>query len=154
MSNSLNKVMLIGHVGQDPVMRAIPNTNKKLATFSLATSESFKDKKSGERKTNTTWHKIVIFNEMLAEVVEKYVQKGAFLYILGQLQTRKWTDDNKIDHYTTEVCVSQYKGELLILEKRNALGNADVMNTNHFSEGITLIPLPTNFDEINDDIPF
>jgi single-strand DNA-binding protein len=154
MSSSLNKVILIGHVGQDPVMRAIPNTNKKLATFSLATSESFKDKTSGERKTNTTWHKVVIFNEMLAEIVEKYVQKGAFLYIQGQLQTRKWTDDKKIDHYTTEVCVSQYKGELLILEKRNAPGNSAVMNTNHFSEGITLIPLPNDFDDIPDEIPF
>jgi len=111
---SLNRVMLIGNVGKDPEVRTVTN-GSKVATFSLATSESWKDKATGEKKERTEWHKVVIFGN-LAEVVDKYVHKGSKLYVAGQLQTRKWLNKEGEDRYTTEVVLQAHGGELIMLD--------------------------------------
>ncbi len=122
MSGSLNKVQLIGNLGRDPEMRQTQD-GRKIATLSMATTETWKDKVTGERRDRTEWHRVVIFNERLADIAEKYLRKGAKLYLEGQLQTRKWTDQQGIEKYTTEVVLSQYRGELTMLGGRN--DNAD-----------------------------
>ncbi len=118
MAGSLNKVQLIGNLGRDPEMRQTQE-GKKIATFSMATTESWKDKMTGERRDRTEWHRVVIFNERLAEIAEKYLRKGAKIYLEGQLQTRKWTDQQGVEKYTTEVVLSQFRGELTMLGGRN-----------------------------------
>lgn len=118
MAGSLNKVQLIGNLGRDPEMRQTQD-GRKIATFSIATTESWKDKMTGERRDKTEWHRVVIFNERIADVVEKYLRKGAKIYLEGQLQTRKWTDQQGIEKYTTEVVLSQFRGELTMLSGRN-----------------------------------
>jgi single stranded DNA-binding protein len=117
MSGSLNKVQLIGHLGKDPEIRSFQNGGKA-ASFSLATSESWKDKETGERKERTEWHRISITNDGLVGVVEKYLKKGAKVYIEGQLETRKWTDKEGAERYSTEVVLRPYAGELLMLDPR------------------------------------
>lgn len=112
----LNKVTLIGNVGKDPEVRSMQN-GKEVATFSLATSESWKDK-SGERKTKSEWHSIVIFNEGLVGVVKSYVKKGSKLYIEGKLQTRKWQDKEGKDRYSTEIVLQGFDAALLMLDKK------------------------------------
>ena len=105
MASSLNEVMLIGNIGADPVIRQTQD-GKRLAQLSLATSESWKDKSAGEKKEKTSWHRIVIFNDGLAGVVENYVKKGSKIFVEGQLQTRKFTDQDGNEKYTTEVVLS------------------------------------------------
>ena len=122
MSGSLNKVQLIGNLGRDPEMRQTQD-GRKIATFSMATTESWKDKMTGERRDKTEWHRVVIFNERLAGIVEQYLRKGAKIYLEGQMQTRKWTDQQGVEKYTTEIVLSQYRGELTMLGGRN--DNAD-----------------------------
>jgi single-strand DNA-binding protein len=117
MSGSLNKVILIGNVGKDPEIRSFQNGGK-VANLTLATSESWKDKESGERKERTEWHRISITNDGLVGVVEKYVKKGAKLYIEGQLETRKWTDKDGQEKYSTEIVLRPYSGELLMLDAK------------------------------------
>lgn len=112
---SLNKVMLIGNVGKDPEIRSTQD-GKEIANFSIATSESWKDKNTGERKEKTEWHKIVIFNQNLAAVVRNYVRKGSKLYIEGQLQTRKWTDKDGVEKYSTEIVLQNFVGTLIMLD--------------------------------------
>ena len=114
MAWSLNRVELVGNVGKDPDIRTTQD-GLKIVNLSLATSESWTDKNSGERKERTEWHRVVIFNERLAEVVEKYVSKGSKIFIEGQLQTRKWQDQSGQDRYSTEVVVQRFKGELGLL---------------------------------------
>jgi single-strand DNA-binding protein len=111
---SLNRVELVGNVGKDPDIRTTQD-GLKIVNLSLATSESWNDKNSGERKERTEWHRVVIFNDRLADVVERYVSKGSKIYIEGQLQTRKWTDQSGQDRYSTEVVVQKFKGELGLL---------------------------------------
>ena len=122
MASSLNKVMLIGNLGADPIIRQTQD-GKKLAQLSLATSESWKDKNTGERRDKTQWHRIVIFNDGLAGVVENYLKKGSKIYIEGQLQTRKFTDNNGVEKYTTEVVLANYNGTLTMLDSRG--GSSD-----------------------------
>jgi len=112
----LNKVILIGNIGQDPDIRQTSD-GREIANISLATTERWKDKNTGERKEKTEWHRIVIFTQGLVSVVKNYVKKGAKLYIEGQLQTRKWTDDNGVDKYTTEVVLQNFNSNLQILNK-------------------------------------
>ncbi len=142
MAGSLNKVTLIGNLGRDPEIRFMPD-GSRVASFSLATSDTWKDKTTGERKDRTEWHRIVVFNEKLAEVVEKYIRKGSKLYIEGQLQTRKWTDQTGIDKYTTEVVLGKFRGDLVILDPKKIEGEFEDKNDEIPSD----IPL-------NDDIPF
>lgn len=117
MAGSVNKVILVGNLGSDPEVRAMGNGGK-VCNFSLATSESWKDKQSGERREKTEWHRIVIFNENLARVAESYLKKGSKVYIEGALQTRKWTDRDGNDKYTTEVVLQRFRGELAMLDTR------------------------------------
>jgi single-strand DNA-binding protein len=117
MSGSLNKATLIGHLGKDPEIRSFQNGGR-VATLSIATSESWKDKTSGERKERTEWHRVSILNDGLVGVVEKYLTKGAKVYIEGAIETRKWTDKAGPEIYTTEIVLRPYSGELLMLDPR------------------------------------
>jgi single-strand DNA-binding protein len=111
---SVNKVVLLGNVGKDPEVRHTQD-GKPIVNLSIATSESWRDKASGERKEKTEWHRVVIFNEGLAKVAEAYLKKGSSVYIEGQLQTRKWTDKDGAEKYSTEIVLQQYRGELVLL---------------------------------------
>jgi single-strand DNA-binding protein len=115
MAGSVNKVILVGNLGKDPEIRSTQD-GREIASFSLATSETWKDKNSGERKEKTEWHNIVIFNPNLVTVVKNYVKKGSKLYIEGALQTRKWTDKEGHDRYSTEVVLQNYNGSLTMLD--------------------------------------
>jgi single-strand DNA-binding protein len=112
--SSLNKVLLIGHLGRDPEIRTTQSGNK-VASLSLATSEQWKDKGSGERKEKTEWHRVVVFDDKLVGVLEKYARKGSQLYIEGALQTRRWTDKDGTDKYTTEIVLQKFRGEIALL---------------------------------------
>ena len=115
MSGSINKVILVGNVGKDPEVRRM-SSGDPVVTLSLATSETWRDKASGERKEKTEWHRVVIFNKGLADVAEKYVKKGSKVYVEGQLQTRKWTDKDGAEKYSTEVVLQNFRGELTLLD--------------------------------------
>jgi single-strand DNA-binding protein len=114
MAQSLNRVTLIGHLGKEPEIRTTQQGNR-VASFSLATSESWKDQ-SGERQERTTWHRVVIFNENLIGIIEKYAKKGSKVYLEGQLENRKWTGDDGKENTTTEIVLRQYRGEILLLD--------------------------------------
>ena len=116
MAGSVNKVILLGHLGRDPEIRRLAS-GEPVASLRLATSESWRDKQSGERKERTEWHNVVIFNEGLAKVAEQYLKKGSKVYVEGQLQTRKWQDQSGQDRYTTEVALQRFRGELTLLDK-------------------------------------
>ena len=118
MAGSLNRVQLIGNLGQDPEVRAKQNGDK-IATFSMATTDSWTDARSGEKKEKTEWHRIVIFSDGLAGVAEKYLKKGMKVFIEGALQTRKWTDNGGVEKYTTEVVLQAYNGKLIMLGEPN-----------------------------------
>jgi single-strand DNA-binding protein len=115
MAGSVNKVILVGNLGKDPEVRNTQD-GRKVVNLSLATSESWKDRQSGERKEKTEWHRVVIFNDNLAEVAEKFLKKGNKVFIEGQLQTRKWTDQSGTEKYSTEVVLQKYRGELTLLD--------------------------------------
>ncbi|MBI1180629.1 MAG: single-stranded DNA-binding protein [Alphaproteobacteria bacterium] len=117
MAGSVNKVILVGNLGRDPEVR-MTNNGGKIVTLNLATSESWRDRQSGERQERTEWHRVVIFNENLGEVAEKYLRKGSKVYVEGQLQTRKWTDQSGQERYTTEVVLQRFRGELTMLDGR------------------------------------
>jgi single-strand DNA-binding protein len=116
MAGSVNKVILVGNLGKDPEVRNTQD-GAKIVQFSLATSESWNDRASGERKERTEWHRVVIFNENLATVAEKYLRKGRKVYVEGALQTRKWTDQSGQEKYTTEVVIGRFRGELTLLDR-------------------------------------
>lgn len=142
MAGSLNKVMLIGNLGKDPDVRFMPD-GTRVASFSIATSESWRDKATGERRDKAEWHRVTVFNDKLAEIIERYVKKGTKLYIEGQLQTRKWTDQTGVDRYVTEIVIGRFRGELMILDSRRNDGEFDARN----DESPHDIP-------IDDDVPF
>jgi single-strand DNA-binding protein len=115
MAGSVNKVILVGNLGRDPEIRSTQD-GMRIANLNLATSESWRDRNSGERKERTEWHRVVIFNERLAEIAEKYLRKGSKVYVEGALQTRKWQDQQGQDRYTTEVVLTRFRGELTMLD--------------------------------------
>ena len=117
MAGSVNKVILVGNLGKDPEVRRL-NSGDQVVNFSVATSETWRDKTSGERKERTEWHNVVIFNENLGKVAEQYCKKGTKVYVEGQLQTRKWQDKDGADRYTTEVVLQRFRGELQLLDSR------------------------------------
>lgn len=121
--SSLNQVQLIGNVGRDPEIRTL-QSGGRVANLTIATSESWKDKNTGEKKEKTQWHNIVIFNDGLASVIESYVKKGSKIYVSGQLETRKWTDQNGNDRYTTEVVLKAFNGQLILLGEKSSTGQA------------------------------
>jgi single-strand DNA-binding protein len=123
MAGSVNKVILIGNLGRDPEIRTTQD-GTKVANLSVATSESWRDKSSGERREKTEWHRVVVFNDRLVDVIERYLKKGAKLYLEGALQTRKWTDQSGAEKYTTEIVLQKYRGELTMLDGRGGGGDA------------------------------
>ena len=148
MSGSLNKVQLIGRLGADPEIKQLVN-GKNVARLSLATSQSWKDKSTGERKEKTEWHRIVIFNEGLVNIVQQYLKKGANIYLEGQLTTRKWRDEKSgQDKYSTEVVLQGYNSSLTMLDGKN--------RTNNASEKSALPNDQTSQDnsDLDDEIPF
>jgi single-strand DNA-binding protein len=124
MAGSVNKVILVGNLGRDPEVRR-SNDGNKIVNMSIATSETWNDRASGERKEKTEWHRVVIFDERLADVAEKYLKKGSKVYVEGQLQTRKWTGNDGQDKYTTEVVLSRFRGTLTMLDGRGGGGGGD-----------------------------
>lgn len=124
MAGSVNKVILIGNLGKDPEVRRL-NSGEPVVNLRIATSETWRDKQSGERREKTEWHQVVIFNENIAKVAEQYLRKGSKVYIEGQLQTRKYTDASGVEKYSTEIVLQRYRGELTMLEGRGQGGGSD-----------------------------
>lgn len=121
MAGSINKVIIVGNLGADPEIKAMPSGDK-MAKFPVATSETWRDRQSGEKREKTEWHNVVIFNDNLTKVAENYLKKGAKVYIEGALQTRKWTDQNGQDRYMTEVVLQKFRGELQMLDSKGEGG--------------------------------
>jgi single-strand DNA-binding protein len=123
MAGSVNKVILIGNLGADPEVRRL-TSGDMVVNLSVATTESWRDKQSGERKDKTEWHRVVIFNEQLAKVAEQYLKKGASVYLEGAIQTRKWQDQSGVEKYSTEIVLQKYRGELTMLGGKNQGGDS------------------------------
>jgi len=121
MAGSVNKVILVGNLGRDPEIRSM-QSGEEIAQLSVATSETWRDKASGERKERTEWHRVVIFNENLVKVAKSYLKKGSKIYVEGSLQTRKWTDKDGAEKYSTEVVLQRFRGELTMLDGREGGG--------------------------------
>ena len=170
MAGSVNKVILVGNLGRDPEIRSMPNGDR-IANLSISTSEQWRDKSSGERKEKTEWHRVVVFNDNIVKVVENYVKKGSTVYIEGALQTRKWTDKDGVEKYSTEIVVGKFKGELTMLGGREGGsqgggggygggqggggGRGDDDYSSGFSTGGANKPSgPKESYDLNDDIPF
>ena len=160
MAGSINKVILVGNLGRDPEVRTTQDGGK-IVNLSIATSERWKDRNSGEQRERTEWHRVVIFNENLARVAEQYLRKGSTVYLEGQLQTRKWTDQQGVEKYTTEVVLARYRGELTMLGSRD--GGAMSAPSGDSGYGASAPSQPAgNLPEppmassggIDDDIPF
>ena len=165
MAGSINKVILVGNLGRDPEVRATQD-GSKIVNLSLATSERWKDRNTGEQRERTEWHRVVIFNENLGRIAEQYLRKGSTCYIEGQLQTRKWTDQQGTEKYTTEVVLQRYRGELTLLGGRgdSAMSDGDFggdsisyspksADSARPSSGSTPPPMRESSD-LDDDIPF
>ena len=123
MAGSVNKVILVGNLGRDPEVRSFQNGGK-VCNLRIATSESWRDKQSGERKDRTEWHTVAIYNENLVRIAEQYLRKGSKVYVEGQLETRKWQDQSGADRYSTEVTLRQFRGELTLLDGRDGGGGS------------------------------
>ena len=155
MAYSINKVTLVGNVGNDPEVKTFQNGNK-VVNLSIATSERWKDKESGEMKSNTEWHRVVIFNMLLADIAEKYIKKGAKIYIEGQLQTRKWQDSNGLEKFTTEIVLQNFRGELVLLD-RTSDNSGNLEDQNRLSKDYndsSNKEVKRELDNLEDDIPF
>ncbi len=146
---SINKVILVGNVGQDPEVRSTQD-GREIANFSLATSESWKDKNSGERKEKTEWHRVVIFSPGLVGIVKNYVKKGSKLYIEGSLQTRKWTDGSGVEKFTTEIVLQNFNSVLQILDARDRQSSA----SDSYSSSSRSSRNDVHVEESDDEIPF
>ena len=152
MAGSVKKVILVGNLGKDPEVRRM-TSGEPVVNLSVATSETWKDKSSGERKEKTEWHRVVIFNENLAKVAEQYLKKGAKVYLEGALQTRKWTDKDGAEKYSTEIVLNRFNGTMVMLDGRSGGGGGD----GGFGGGNRgTNEAPSNFqrDELDDEIPF
>ena len=153
MAGSINKVTLIGNLGGDPDVRSTQD-GRSIVSFSVATSETWKDKNSGEKREKTEWHRVVIFNEGLGKIAQQYLNKGSKVYLEGQLQTRKWEDKSGQEKYTTEVVIQNYSGNLTLLDSRNdnSSQNSQISdNKNDFNDTSSKIEENNEFD---DEIPF
>ena len=152
MAGSVNKVILVGNLGKDPEIRRT-NDGRPIANLSVATSESWRDKNTGERKEKTEWHRVVIFNENIAKVAEQYLKKGAKVYIEGQLQTRKYTDKDGAEKYSTEIVLQKYRGELTMLDGRGDSGG-DRMERSPAMAGAGEGGRSFQRADLDDEIPF
>ena len=158
MVGSVNKVILLGNLGRDPEIRSM-QSGSKMATFSMATSKRWKDKATQEQRDKTSWHNIVVFGDGLVDIVEKYVKKGSKIYVEGELQTRKWQDQDGNDRYTTEVVLQGFNSNLTLLDSRNANNNNiedQTVNTDQTASNFENSTKSKNSDssEDDDDIPF
>ena len=163
MAGSVNKVILVGNLGADPEIRAL-SSGDRVANLRIATSETWRDRASGERKERTEWHRVVIFNENLVKVAESYLRKGSKVYIEGAIQTRKWTDQSGVEKYSTEIVLQKFRGELTMLGGRDGGGSGggggggsrgDDDYSSGFSTGGANKPSgPRESYDLNDDIPF
>ena len=152
MAGSVNKVILVGNLGKDPEVR-MTQKGTKIVTFSLATSEQWKDRESQERKERTEWHRVVIFNEKLAEIADKYLRKGAKIYVEGQLQTRKWTDQTGQERYTTEIIVPRFRGEITMLDSARGQSTGGESESFDLPANSAREAFPS-MGAIDDEIPF
>lgn len=152
MAGSLNKVLLIGRLGAAPEIRRTQD-GRPVATFSLATSERWRDKATGEKRERTEWHRIVIFNEPLAKLAEDYLKKGSLVFIEGQLGTRKWTDQAGVERWTTEIVLSAFRSSLTMLERAPGVPPADEPS-DYGSERAAADTAPAAKPDIDDEIPF
>jgi len=165
MAGSVNKAIIIGNLGRDPEIRSL-NNGDRVASLRIATSESWRDKASGERKEKTEWHSVVIFNENIVKVAENYLKKGSTVYVEGSLQTRKWTDQQGVEKYSTEIVIQRFNGQLTMLGGRGDSqggggdrggygGGRDDDYSSGFSTGGANKPSgPKESYDLNDDIPF
>ena len=159
MAGSVNKVILVGNLGRDPEIRSM-QSGEEIAQLSLATSETWRDKASGERKERTEWHRVVIFNENLVKVAKSYLKKGSKVYIEGSLQTRKWTDQSGQERYSTEIVLQKFRGELTMLDGR---GGGEDEGGGGYGGGFSSSSGPRNTSsgpredfsaDLDDEIPF
>ena len=168
MAGSVNKVILVGNLGRDPEVR-LGQDGTKVVSLSIATAESWKDRTTGERRDRTEWHRVVIFNDRLSEVAEKYLKKGSNVYIEGQLQTRKWADQSGQERYMTEVILPKFRGEITMLGSRNDSlhdSGTAAYDTGIESHQVASVPAPTSApasagnnvysprNDLDDEIPF
>ena len=173
MAGSVNKVILVGNLGRDPEVRHTQN-NQKVVNLRIATSERWRDRQSGENRERTEWHSVVIFNENLADIAERYLRKGSSVYVEGQLQTRKWTDQSGQERYSTEVVLSRFRGELTLLGGRGEGGGGSDYGGGGFGDDRVRVgppqrrrggqgrgggqgrpkPATASSDDLDDDIPF
>ena len=157
MAGSVNKVILIGNLGRDPEIRSMQNGGR-VANLSVATSENWRDRNSGERREKTEWHRVVIFNENLVKLAENYLRKGSKVYLEGQIETRKWQDQSGQDRYSTEVVLRPYRGELTMLDSRGEGGAQSSGYSDQSSGGYDpgrSAPAPSGAaDDLDDEIPF
>jgi single-strand DNA-binding protein len=149
MAGSINKVILVGNIGQEPQVRTMQN-GQKVVSFSLATSDRWRDRQTGEQKEQTEWHRVVIFNPNLVEVAERMLQKGTKLYLEGSLRTRKWQNQQGVDTFTTEVVLNQFAGQMVILSGAKSLDGA----AGSMESGMPQQREEVNIEDIADDIPF
>ena len=156
MVGSVNKVILLGNLGRDPEIRSM-QSGSKMAAFSIATSKRWKDRSTQEQKEKTAWHNIVVFGDGLVDIVEKYVKKGSKIYVEGELQTRKWQDQEGKDRYTTEVILQGYNCNLTLLDSRNSnnkSNNQDQISQDNKSSDDNIIEESVDSSESEEDIPF
>jgi len=152
MAGSLNKVQLIGRLGADPEIKQMVN-GKNVARLSIATSQSWKDKSTGERKEKTEWHRVVIFNEGLVNVIQQYLKKGANVYVEGQLTTRKWKDEKSgVDRYSTEIVLQGYNSSLTMLDGKNKTNNSN--ETSKEKSALPNDEASQDSTDLDDEIPF
>jgi len=152
MAGSVNKVILVGNLGKDPEVRRM-QSGDPVVNLSVATSETWRDKSSGERKEKTEWHRVVIFNKNLAEIAEKYLRKGAKVYVEGSLQTRKWSDKDGQEKYSTEIVLQNFRGELTMLDSKGEGGGGGGRGS-YGGGGASDAPASFDRSEMDDEIPF
>ena len=160
MVGSVNKVILVGNLGRDPEVRSMQNGGK-VCNLSVATSERWKDRNSGEQQERTEWHRVVIFDDRLVDVAERFLAKGRKVYLEGEMQTRKWTDQSGQDRYTTEVVLRRFRGQLVLLDSRSDGGGGEYDAPSNYTSSEAIgsgmgggAPMGPSGDDLDDEIPF
>ena len=153
MAGSVNKVIIMGNLGKDPEIRNFPNGGR-VCNFSVATSESWRDKNSGEKQERTQWHNISILSDPLVNIAERFLKKGSKVYLEGQLETRKWQDNSGSDRYSTEIVLRPYKGEITLIDNKTDSNMTNETINNNQTNDIQETNVNPNLDDFDDDIPF
>ena len=153
MAGSVNKVIIMGNLGKDPEIRNFPNGGR-VCNFSVATSESWRDKNSGEKQERTQWHNISILSEPLVNIAERFLKKGSKVYLEGQLETRKWQDNTGSDRYSTEIVLRPYKGEITLIDNKADSNMSNEPISNNQMDEIQENSVSPNVDDFDDEIPF